>query len=185
METGMKFVSQTLALCVLLAPLLSPAQSEFSAPKPSVQVVAAESATLIKGKPASVTLKFRVASGFHINSNHPNSELLIPTVLKLSPPTDLSVGNIQYPAGEELAFAFSPDEKLSVYTGDFSVQATARTVGAIHAGSYRVHGELKYQACDNSACYPPKSIPVNFDVHVQNAPKPPRHNPAQSPDVHN
>jgi hypothetical protein len=65
------------------------------------------------------------------------------------------------------------------------VQATARTIGTIRAGNYRIHGELKYQACDNSACYPPKSIPVNFDVQVQNVPKARRKNPAQSPDVHN
>ncbi len=176
------WISATIAL---LLPLGVTAQSEFSSPKPSVEVVKVDSAPLIKGKASTVTLSFRVAQGFHINSNKPNSELLIPTVLKLSPPTDLSLGNIQYPSGEQLSFAFSPDEKLSVYTGDFTVQATARTIGAIHSGSYRVHGELKFQACDNSACYPPKSIPVNFDVHVENAPKAQHRNPAQSPNVHN
>ena len=173
------------AMIALLLPLGVAAQSEFSSAKPSVDLVKIDSAPLIKGKAATVTLNFRVASGFHINSNKPNSELLIPTVLKLSPPTDLSLGNIQYPSGEQVSFAFSPDEKLSVYTGNFSVQATARTIGSIHVGSYRVHGELKFQACDNSACYPPKSIPVNFDVQVQNEPKAPRKNPAQSPNAHN
>ncbi|ABF39187.1 hypothetical protein Acid345_0182 [Candidatus Koribacter versatilis Ellin345] len=176
------WIFTTIALSL---PLAVAAQSEFSSPKPSVEIVKVESAPLIKGKSANVTLNFRVASGYHINSNKPNSELLIPTVLKLSPPTDLSIGNIQYPGGEQLSFAFAPDEKLSVYTGDFSVQATARSIGAIHAGNYRVHGELKFQACDNSACYPPKSIPVNFDVQVENAPKPGHKNPAQSPNVHN
>ncbi len=168
-----------------LLPGIAAAQSEFSSPKPSVEVVNVQSDTLIKGKSAGVTLNFRVAPGFHINSNHPNSELLIPTVLKLSPPTDLSLGNILYPAGEQLSFAFSPDEKLSVYTGGFTVQATARSIGSLRPGTYRVHGELKYQACDNSACYPPKSIPVNFDVAVANAPKAAHKNPAQSPNVHN
>lgn len=139
----------------------------------------------MKGKAAPVSLKFRVASGFHINSNHPNSELLIPTALKLDTPTDLSLGNIQYPGGEQLSFSFSPNEKLSVYTGDFTVQATARTVGAVRPGTYRVHGELHYQACDNNACYPPKSVPVAFDVKVQKAPVKARSNPAQSPHVHN
>ncbi len=161
------------------------AQGEFASSKPSVQMVNAESDALQRGKASTVTLAFRVASGFHINSNHPNSELLIPTVLKLDPPTDLSLGNFQYPDGEQLSFPFAPDEKLSVYTGDFKVQATARTIGAIRAGSYRVHGELKYQACDDHACYPPKSVPVAFDVKVVNPPPKPRHNPAQSPDVHN
>lgn len=174
------------AIIVLLASVAAWAQGEFAATKPSVQLVKIDNSPLQKGKSAQITLSFRVAPGFHINSNHPNSELLIATALKLDPPTDLSLGNIRYPAGEQLSFAFSPDDKLSVYTGDFSVQATARTIGSIHAGSYRVHGELKYQACDNSACYPPKTVPVAFDVKVENAPSGKvHHNPAQSPDVHN
>lgn len=174
-----------IAILAMVISGVAQAQSEFSSGKPSVSVLQIQSAPLQKGKAATVTLSFRVANGFHINSNHPNSELLIPTVLKLDPPTDLSLGNIRYPDGQELSFAFSPDDKLSVYSGDFTVQATARTIGAIHAGTYRVHGELHYQACDNSACYPPKSLPVAFDVKVQNPPPPTRHNPAQSPDVHN
>jgi hypothetical protein len=110
---------------------------------------------------------------------------LIPTTLHLDPPTDLSLGNIQYPAGEQLSFAFSPDEKLSVYTGNFTVTATARTVGSIRTGNYRVHGELRYQACDDHACYPPRSAPVAFDVHVAPPPSTRSHgNPAQSPNVH-
>ena len=161
------------------------AQSEFAAKQPSVKMLEAESVPVQKGKSATVKLTFRIAPGFHINSNHPNSELLIPTVLKLDTPTDLSLSNIQYPEGKELSFPFAPDEKLSVYAGDFSVTATARTIGAIHSGHYRVHGELKYQACDDHACYPPKSVPVGFDVNVKNAPAKARHNPAQSPNIHN
>jgi hypothetical protein len=34
------------------------------------------------------------------------------------------------------------------------------------AGSYPVKGELRFQACDHSACYPPRSIPVQFQVTV-------------------
>ncbi len=173
-----------LAVVALGAAVAAQSQSEFSAPKPSVQVVGVESAPLLKGKAAPITLNFRVAQGFHVNSNHPNSELLIPTVLRLDPPTDLTLGNIQYPEGQQTAFAFSPDEKLSVYTGDFKVQATARMMGTLRPGSYRVHGELRYQACDNSACYPPKSLPVAFDVKVEKAAVKARPNPAQSPDVH-
>ena len=150
-----------------------------------MQILHIESGPLQKGKAAPITLSFRVASGFHVNSNHPNSELLIPTILRLDPPTDLTLGNITYPDGQQLAFAFSPDEKLSVYTGDFTVQATARILGTVRPGSYRVHGELRYQACDNSACYPPKSLPVAFDLKVEKpAPTKVHHNPAQSPDVH-
>ncbi len=181
----MRMCAWLIAVSALFISTAAQSQSEFAAGKPSVQVLHIESAPLQKGKAATVTMNFRVAKGFHINSNHPNSELLIPTAVKLDAPTDLSLGNVQYPEGEQVSFAFAPDEKLSVYTGDFMVQATARTIGEIRPGSYRVHGELKYQACDNSACYPPKSMPIAFDIKVGSPPRKPHHNPAQSPGVHN
>ncbi len=34
------------------------------------------------------------------------------------------------------------------------------------AGDYPVTGELRFQACDRSACYPPRAIPVKFVVSV-------------------
>jgi hypothetical protein len=179
-------MKRTLALlgAFLLVTAALFAQSEFSSPKPAVSVLRIDVPTMQKGKSVPVKLTFHVSPGFHINSNHPTSELLIPTTLHLDPPTDLSLGNMQYPAGEQLSFPFAPDDKLSVYSGDFNVTATARTVGSIRPGTYRVHGELKYQACDDHACYPPKSAQVAFDVHVTNPPKAARRNPAQSPDVH-
>jgi hypothetical protein len=29
-----------------------------------------------------------------------------------------------------------------------------------------VHGELQYQACNDRACFPPKKLPVEFEVTV-------------------
>ncbi len=33
-------------------------------------------------------------------------------------------------------------------------------------GIFKVHGELQYQACDDRSCYPPKTLPVAFEVRV-------------------
>lgn len=138
------------------------------------------------GNSAQVELAFRVAPGFHINSNKPNSDLLIPTVVKLNPPTDIAIAKVTYPAGRDLSFAFSPKEKLNVYTGDFSVTALVRAARSMPPGRFRVHGDLKYQACDDRACYPPTQVPVAFDVKISKAAstKPARRNPRQSPHVH-
>jgi hypothetical protein len=137
-----------------------------------------------RGKPGTVELNFQVPNGFHVNSNKPKSEFLIPTALKLNPPTDLVVGKIAYPAGEELTFPFSPDEKLSVYTGGFRVAVVVRPLAGVVPGKYMLRGQLRYQACDNSACYPPKQLPVEFEVKVvKGPPTTTRRNPAQSPHV--
>ena len=56
-----------------------------------------------RGKGGSVDLQFRIGSGFHVNSNTPTQEYLIPTALKLNAPTDIVVGRITYPVGEAMA----------------------------------------------------------------------------------
>ncbi len=136
------------------------------------------------GKPGQVALRFRVAAGFHINSNAPKSEFLIPTVLKLDAPTDIVIGKIKYPQGEELSFPFAPQEKLSVYSGTFEIAVMVRPLHDVIPTKYMIRGQLRYQACDNAACYPPKNLPVQFEIKVAKAAASPRRNPAQSPHIH-
>jgi len=133
---------------------------------PSVTMAPVSRARVAPGAAARVELDFRIGSEFHINSNKPKSELLIPTALKLSATNPLTVVELKYPAGEDTSFPFSPDEKLSVYSGDFTITAVVRAQAKASAGIYPVTGELRFQACDRSACYPPRSIPVKFEVTV-------------------
>jgi hypothetical protein len=151
---------------------------------PAVKMAPAPVVTVTQGKPATVPLLFRVASGYHINSNHPKSEFLIPTVLKVEATTDIVIGKTTYPEGQDMSFAFAPDEKLNVYTGDFNVDVLVRPLHSVQAGKYVVRGTLKYQACDKQACYPPKQLPVSFDVKIARAAAVKGKNPAQSPHAH-
>ncbi|HZQ95232.1 MAG TPA: protein-disulfide reductase DsbD domain-containing protein [Candidatus Sulfotelmatobacter sp.] len=141
--------------------------------------------TAQRTKQTMVELDFRVAPGFHINSNTPRSEFLIPTSLKMEPPTDIVLGKIQYPQGKDVAFPFSPDEKLNVYSGDFTIKVAVHPLSSVVPGRYAMRGTLRYQACDNAQCFPPKTLPINFDVKVTRQPAQGRRNPAQSPHVHN
>lgn len=173
-----------LALIAMLAPAALSAQ-DFSSKAPSVSLSPAPLTSIHAGKPGDVQLRFHVASGFHINSNTPKSEFLIPTVLKLDAPTDIVIGRITYPKGENLSFPFAPDEKLSVYSGTFEVGVSVRPMHDVIPIKYMIHGQLRYQACDKAACYPPKNLPVQFEVKVA---KPVAtggtRNPAQSPHIH-
>jgi hypothetical protein len=141
--------------------------------------------TVSSGKPARVTMRFRVSDGFHINSNQPGSELLIPTALKFDVPTDIGVGKVTYPRGKDLTLAIAPDQPLNVYTGDFVITAVVSALRTATPGDYKVHGSLKYQACNDRACFPPREAPVEFQVKVtKGTAKRVAHNPPQSPHVH-
>jgi hypothetical protein len=135
--------------------------------QPSVVMAPVENVQLHPGASTNVEMDFRVGSNFHINSNQPKSNLLIPTVLKLDAQQPLKVAALHYPPGEEQTFPFSPKEKLSVYSGDFAIDVVLKAAPNAAPGSYTVSGELRYQACDKSACYPPKTLPVQFEVTVK------------------
>jgi Disulphide bond corrector protein DsbC len=178
-----KRITKVVALLLLCAePLL--AQDLQGRKAPSVTMSPAAAASAIRGRFTTVELRFHVGSGFHINSNQPAADYLIPTTLKLDVPTDIVVGKITYPPGEQMSFAFAPDEKLSVYSGEFDLSVRVRPLASVLPGKYEIRGRLKYQACDNAACYPPKQLPVDFEVKVIKAPPPSKKNPAQSPHAH-
>lgn len=151
---------------------------------PSVAYFPPEIKSVYRGHPGTVELQFRISSGFHINSNQPKQEYLKKTELKLDAPTDIAVMKVAYPAGEDRSFPFDPSEKLNVYSGDFAVDVTVRPLKTVLPAKYAVHGTLKYQACDNAACYPPKQMPISFEIKVSKDPAVRKRNPAQSPHAH-
>jgi hypothetical protein len=171
------------AIAVLFAAATALAQSPGNR-APSVTLAPVAPVTVTRGKSGTATLHFRVAPGFHINSNTPKSEFLIPTALKMDAPTDIALTKVAYPEGKDMSFPFAPDEKLNVYTGDFTVTMTVRPLHTVQPGKYAIHGDLKYQACDNAACYPPKHLPIDFEVRVLRGAAQGGKNPAQSPHVH-
>jgi hypothetical protein len=133
---------------------------------PSVIMAPVGNVQVRAGASAAVSLDFRIGSEFHINSHTPKSELLIPTAIKLTTPDQVTVADVKYPPGQDVSFPFSPDEKLSVYSGDFTIDTVIKAPANAAAGTYPVTGTLRFQACDHSACYPPKTIPVQFQVTV-------------------
>jgi Disulphide bond corrector protein DsbC len=165
-----------------MASLALPAQTLGKAP--TLSMVPVTVVTAQRAKETMVNLDFHVPRGYHINSNTPHSEFLIPTALKMDLPTDIVLGKIEYPAGEDASFPFSPDEKLSVYSGDFTITLAVHPLHSVVPGKYEMRGRLRYQACDNAACYPPKTLPVSFEVKVVKEPAEHHANPAQSPHVH-
>lgn len=142
--------------------------------------------TVQLGKSVPVQFTIHIKPGFHVNSHQPISPELIRTEILFSPPEDLVVAKVHYPPGELMSFPFDPNNKLSVYSGDFIVRAVVLPQPKASAGRYTVHADLKYQACDNSSCYPPKKVPIAFNVRIGSGAGKPRARPTRtSPHIHN
>jgi hypothetical protein len=126
----------------------------------AVQYLFPEQVSVPASKATSVTLHFRVAQGLHINSHTPSDEFLIPTDFSIPDGMGVRLGAATYPAGKIISLAFDPNTKLSVYTGEFDIQARIVAV----PGNHLVQAKLHYQACDQNECMPPKTINVAIDV---------------------
>ncbi len=150
-----------LCSCAGLAQDFSGAGSaESKSTKGMVTYLFPEQVSIPAQKPTTVDLHFRVADGLHINSHTPREKSLIATNLAVAETSALKVTGVDFPAGVDYAFAFYPSEKLSVYTGEFTLKAHLTAP----AGNYLLQGLLRYQACDSKSCFPPKTIPVAVDV---------------------
>jgi len=152
-----------LATLALFAAALSPSATaqpgnmDASANKPKAYVLyAAEPQTVPVGKRGVLELRFHLVPGYHVNSHTPKSELLIPTVLTVLPAAGVQASPLVYPAGQPYSFSFDPTDKLDVYAGSFTVKLPV----VASAGDHTIDATLKYQACDNASCYPPRTLPV-------------------------
>jgi len=140
--------------------IFSSAQSRSTLKTDPVAFLYPENVTVPAGKPSAVELHFRVAQGLHINSHTPSDDYLIPTTFSIPDGAGARLEAASYPAGSIISLPIDPKTKLSVYTGEFAI--TARIVAA--AGNRTVQAKLRYQACDQNQCLPPKTITVPIQV---------------------
>jgi len=113
-----------------------------------------------------VRIPVMVDAGFHVNSNTPSDDYLIPLKLVWTPGGGLVGGDVVYPKPELQKYSFS-DKPLSVFTGNFDLIVKFQVAPDAPAGPGAKAGKLRYQACDDKACYPPKTVDVSVSYVVQ------------------
>ncbi len=112
---------------------------------------------------ATADFKIAVQPGFHIQSNHPKLDYLIPSRISLTAADGVSVAKVNWPEAKAHTFSFAPGQPLNVFEGTFTVPVILKT-GA--AGNALLHGTFRYQACNDQLCKPPVTVPFTLAVHV-------------------
>ena len=113
-------------------------------------------------KPLKLSLELR--PGFHVNSNAPNDEYLIPLKLTWSKGS-LEAGEIVYPEAQQEHYAFS-QKPVSVFTGRFDIVTKVKVPADAPQGAATLTGKLRYQACNDKECLPPKTIDVQIPATI-------------------
>ena len=120
--------------------------------------------TVTRGKAARATVVLSIPGGLHVNSNRPNSEYAVATVVRASSP-GLKIGPVSYPRGKNRKFSFS-ENTINVYEGRTSFGFNVTVPPTFRGNRISVRVSVKYQACTDEVCYPPKTKTATISASV-------------------
>ena len=109
------------------------------------------------------TITAAIANGWHINSVAPLDDFVIATRLSLE---NADLLNTSFPPHELKDFTFSGGKKLAVYEGTISIPFVAK----LKPGATSIRATLRYQACNDSVCLPPKNVSADISATPVAAP---------------
>ena len=112
-----------------------------------------------------VAVRAQLDPGFHVNSNEPLEDFLIPTVLTLEPPDGIELEGLAWPEPILLSQTGAV-QPLAVFEEAFVIGAALSLAADLEPGAYTVPGTLRYQACDEAMCYLPATATLAFPVVV-------------------
>lgn len=116
------------------------------------------------GTTVEAKLPLQVLNGYHVQSNTPSDPYLIALKLTWNPGPLESAGVI-FPKPQMEKYSFS-ETPLSVFSGNFEVATKFKVSASAIPGPSAVTGKLRYQACNDSMCLPPKTIDVKLQVDI-------------------
>jgi thiol:disulfide interchange protein DsbD len=110
----------------------------------------------LAGETAVTVVTVTVKPTWHVNSNAPLDEFLIPTAVTLELPTGWAADKPVFPPHRSVKLAFS-EEPVSVFEGSFDVTV------AIHAAAgtnmpAELKGVVEAQACNDKVCLAPAEV---------------------------
>jgi len=121
--------------------------------------------TFSPGKTVRATVYLSLPAGLHANSHNPGGEYSVPTVVRASV-QGAHVGAVSYPRGRNRKFEFSSDT-LNVYEGRTAFGFNINVPASYKSSTLRVRVTVKYQACTNEVCYPPKTQEVTLTARAK------------------
>lgn len=78
----------------------------------------------------------------------------------------LEAEQVIYPKPQFQKFAFSPNP-VSIFSGNFEINTRFKAPVNANPGLTMMTGKLRFQACNEKECLPPKTIDVRLTVDLQ------------------
>jgi thiol:disulfide interchange protein DsbD len=110
--------------------------------------------TLKAGQPYEFTLELTIANPYHINSDHPLQDFLIPTSLEFEPQPGITFGKIVFPQATIKKLPVS-DSPMALFEGTVKIAAEFIPSSNPVNKDVTIRGKIRYQACNDRVCLPP------------------------------
>jgi hypothetical protein len=160
----MKRICLWIALISVLG-LLSLAQSD----EPIVSVKVIPSAERFKpGQTYELSFELSIRSPYHINSDQPTEDYLIPTTIDFALKKGVTFGRVIYPPAEMKKLELS-ENPLSIYEGKILIKTSITLAADFKEKDLLIEGRVGYQACDERSCLAPTDIAFSRKVPVESA----------------
>lgn len=114
---------------------------------------------------SKVLVQLKIAEHWHINANPAEPDYMVPTTVTLKSKLGTKLTKVRYPAGEKFEMADSIESQL-VYTGSANLMGVLEVPTSAAGQREELTFEIKYQACDDKKCLPPKTLTVKVPVDV-------------------
>ncbi|MEJ7849460.1 MAG: protein-disulfide reductase DsbD N-terminal domain-containing protein [Pyrinomonadaceae bacterium] len=121
--------------------------------------------TVARGSVAKGKIVLSIPGGLHVNSNRPNNEYSIATTARITG-TGTKEARISFPRGKNRKFQFS-ENTINVYEGRVSFPYTVTVPANFKGNVIRLRVVVRYQACTDEICYPPKSKEITLTAMVR------------------
>jgi hypothetical protein len=139
------------------------AQTSLGSLSSVLHVTAPEKIVAKRGSAVEVPFTIEVKHGYHVNSDKPADEYLIPLRFTFTPGT-LELVEVVWPKPVMQKFPFS-EKPLSVFEGTFKV--VAKLKAGAQPGASQLVGKLRYQACNDRMCLPPRTLDIKAPVEIR------------------
>lgn len=159
-------------ISILILLLAASSFAQFGLQKDLVKVKTYQSFDKVyAGTEFKLAVEAEVAESWHINSDKPYDEYLIPTSLMVPENPQFKLTKVAYPKPHDFKFSFS-ESPLSVWEGTVYFGALVQVDSNAVPGVYSLFVELEYQACNDMSCQAPTSVidTINIEVAEKTSP---------------
>ena len=115
------------------------------------------------GRDFQIAVVVKIAEGWHVNAN-PTREGLIPTTIALPEMSNISFGEVVYPAGDTLNIASIGI--ASVYHDTITIGVPVTLLQSAPIEPITLDLQLEYQACNDEQCLLPETLNVTIPINV-------------------